>query len=260
MSKGMNAVVTGSSSGIGLGIAREFASRGMNVMMHGIEEATKVETERAKLESIAGTKVIYMRADMTKAVEIRDLLGSATDEFGHVDVLVNNAGIQFVSPIDEFPEDRWDAVIALNLTAAFHAVKAVLPGMKSRGFGRIVNIASVHGLVASAYKSAYVAAKHGIVGMTKSAALEVAEQGVTVNAVCPGYVWTTIMKNQVADISRKRGMSEEEVVDEILKEKHPNRKFVSVEQVASLVYYLCTEEAGAITGAALPVDGGWTVG
>ena len=258
MLNGLNAVVTGSSSGIGRGIAKAFAARGMNVVMHGIEDAAKIEPDRADIEAACGTIVRYCQADMTRPGEIRELIRFADQELGKVDVLVNNAGIQFVAPIDEFPDETWDAIIAINLTAAFHGTKAVLPGMKSRGFGRVINIASVHGLVASPYKSAYVTAKHGIVGMTKTVALEVAEQGVTVNAICPGYVWTPLVEKQIPETASSRGISEQAVIEDVLLHAQATKKFVTIDQVASLACYLCADDAASITGAALSVDGGWS--
>ncbi len=258
MTESRCALVTGSSSGIGLGIADAFAKRGMNVFMHGIETADAVESQRRKLADESGVTVLYRQADLTRPAQIRELVHDAEQAMGKVDVLVNNAGIQFVSPIDEFPEDKWDTIIALNLSAAFHGIKAVLPGMKARGFGRIINVASVHGLVASPYKSAYVAAKHGIVGMTKSAALEVAEQGITINAICPGYVWTSLMEKQVPDTAKARGITEQQVIEDVLLRAQPTRQFVTVEQIAALACFLCGDEAASFTGAALPIDGGWS--
>ncbi len=258
MLNGMNAVVTGSSSGIGRGIAKAFAARGMNVVMHGIENPDEIEADRTGIEAESGTTVLYRRADMTRPGDIRELMQYAADTLGGVDVLVNNAGIQFVAPVDEFPEEKWDAVIAINLSAAFHGTKAVLPAMKSRGFGRVINIASVHGLVASPYKAAYVAAKHGVVGMTKTVALEVAERGITVNAICPGYVWTPLVEKQIPETAHSRGISEQAVIEDVLLHAQATKQFVTIEQVASLSCYLCTEDAASITGTALSVDGGWS--
>jgi len=258
MLNGKNAVVTGSSSGIGLGIAKSFAESGMNVLMNGIEPADQVESERSGIEAEYGVNALYKQADMTRPEEIRELVELGESSFGQVDVLVNNAGIQFVSPIDEFPEDKWDAIIAVNLSSAFHAIKAALPGMKQRGWGRIVNIASAHGLVASPYKSAYVAAKHGIVGITKTVALEVAEAGITVNAICPGYVWTPLVARQVPDTAKARGISEQAVIEDVMLRAQPTKKFVTIEEVAELARYLCSDAAGSITGTSLSMDGGWT--
>lgn len=258
MLKGKNAIVTGSSSGIGLGIATALAGAGANVLMNGIEPAEQVESERSKLEKEHGTKVLYRQADMTKPQEIRELVQYGEISLGQVDVLVNNAGIQFVSPIEEFPEDKWDAIIATNLSSAFHTIKAALPGMKQRGWGRIVNTASTHGLIASPYKTAYAAAKHGIVGLTKAVALEAAEFGVTVNAICPGYVWTPLVAKQIPDTAKARGISEQEVIDKVMLGGQPTRKFVTIEEVAELACYLCGDGAGSITGASMVIDGGWT--
>lgn len=258
MLKGKNAIVTGSSSGIGLGIAKRFAGSGMNVLMNGIESPGEVEAERASVEQAGGVSALYKQADMSKPDEIRDLIEFGESSFGQVDVLVNNAGIQFVAPVEEFPEDKWDAIIAINLSSAFHTIKRVLPGMKKRGWGRIVNIASAHGLIASPYKSAYVAAKHGILGLTKTIALEAAEHGVTVNAICPAYVWTSLIEKQIPDTAKTRGITEQQVIDEVLLKAQPTKKFVTIEQIADLAYFLCGDGAASITGAALTVDGGWT--
>lgn len=258
MLKGKTALVTGSSSGIGLGIAKGFAGAGMNVLMNGIEPPDEVEDERGGIENEHGVQVLYKQADMVKPEQIRALIQLGETAFGRIDVLVNNAGIQFVSPVEEFPEDKWDAIIAINLSAAFHTIKAALPGMKKRGWGRIINIASTHRLVASPYKSAYVAAKHGIVGITKTIALEAAESGVTVNAICPGYVWTPLMEQQVPDTARARGITEQEVIDDVMLHAQPTKKFVTIEEVSELACFLCDEAAGSITGASLPIDGGWT--
>ncbi|MDA8586688.1 3-hydroxybutyrate dehydrogenase [Rhodobacteraceae bacterium] len=257
MVKNKSAVITGSSSGIGLGIAEGFAKAGINVMMNGIEPAEQVEADRARLESY-GVKALYSRANMMKPEEVRGLISEATEAFGTVDILVNNAGIQFVAPIDEFPEDKWDAIISLNLTSAFHTTKAVLPGMKAAGWGRIINIASAHGLVASPFKSAYVSAKHGILGMTKTVALEVAEQNITVNAICPGYVLTPLVEKQIPDTAKARGITEEEVKRDVLLAAQPTKKFVTVEQLADTALFLCSDGAASTTGVALPVEGGWT--
>jgi len=258
MLKGKNAIVTGSSSGIGLGIAKRFAAEGMNVLMNGIEPADQVEPERAGIESEYRVQALYSQADMTQPAEIRQLVELGESSFGQTDVLVNNAGIQFVSPIEEFPDDKWDAIIAINLSSAFHTIKAALPGMKKRGWGRIVNIASAHGLVASPYKVAYVAAKHGVVGLTKTVALEAAESGITVNAICPGYVWTPLVAAQVPDTAKARGISEQEVIDNVLLRAQPTKKFVTIEEVAELACFLCGDAAGNITGTTHSMDGGWT--
>jgi len=249
-------IVTGSTSGIGLAIAEGFAAAGMNVMLNGIEAAADVEGTRERLEEL-GASVLYSPADMSKPAEIRDMVGFAEKSFGGVDIVVNNAGIQFVAPVDEFPEGKWDAIMAINLSSSFHVAKAVLPGMKARGWGRIINMASAHGLVASAYKSAYVAAKHGLVGLTKTLALEVAEQGITVNAICPGYVLTPLVAKQIPDTARARGITEEEVKRDVLLAAQPTRKFVTTEEISALALFLCSDAAASMTGTALPIDGGW---
>ena len=253
---GKTAIVTGSSSGIGLGIAEGFARAGLNVMMNGIESAAGIEPHRDRLEALGG-KVLYRTANLMDPEEVRGLVSAANEAFGGVDILVNNAGIQHVAPIEDFPQGKWDAIIALNLSSAFHAIKAVIPGMKERGWGRIVNIASAHGLVASPYKSAYVAAKHGILGLTKTVALEVAEAGITVNAVCPGYVLTPLVEKQIPDTARARGISEEEVKRDVLLAAQPTKQFVTVEQLAGTTAFLCSDDAASITGSAIPVEGGW---
>ncbi|MDA4843820.1 3-hydroxybutyrate dehydrogenase [Hoeflea sp. E7-10] len=257
VSDAKTAVVTGSSSGIGLGIAEGFAAKGMNIVMNGISPAEKVEPLRQRLEETHGAKVIYVEANIMKPEGVRALMASAAEAFGRVDVLVNNAGIQHVAPVEEFPEDKWDAIIALNLSAAFHTIRAVVPGMKASGWGRIINIASAHGLVASPFKSAYVSAKHGLVGLTKTVALEVAEHGITVNAICPGYVWTPLVERQVPDTAQARGISEEEVKRDVLLAAQPTKEFVSVEHLSAVASFLCSDDASSITGASLPVDGGW---
>ena len=257
MSEAKTAVVTGSSSGIGLGIAEGFAAKGMNVVMNGIEPSAQVEPLRKGLEDRFGVKAVYVEANIMKPDGVRSLMSTAEEAFGGVDVLVNNAGIQHVAPVEEFPVDKWDAIIALNLSAAFHATQAVVPGMKARGWGRIINIASAHGLVASPFKSAYVSAKHGLVGLTKTVALEVAEHGITVNAICPGYVWTPLVEKQIPDTAEARGITEEEVKRDVLLAAQPTKEFVSVEHMAAVANFLCSEEASSITGASLPVDGGW---
>jgi 3-hydroxybutyrate dehydrogenase len=239
-------------------MATAFAEAGMNVVLNGIEPAEKVEKTRQDLEAKGEGRVIFHGADMSKPDEIADLVVTAEKEFGGVDVLVNNAGIQHVEAVDTFPTAKWDAIIAINLSSAFHTIRAALPGMKKRRFGRIINIASAHGLVASPYKSAYVAAKHGIIGLTKTVALEAAEHGVTVNAICPGYVWTSLVENQVADQAKARGISEEKVKDDVMLKVQPTKEFVTVEELAAYALFLTTDAARSITGASLTVDGGWT--
>ncbi|MEM1045766.1 MAG: 3-hydroxybutyrate dehydrogenase [Pseudomonadota bacterium] len=258
MSRQKNAIVTGSSSGIGLGIAEGLASTGMNVMMNGIEKPDQVEAERDRIERTHGVKVSYCPANMMKPDGVRELVESAEHDLGPIDVLVNNAGIQHVAPVEEFPDDKWEAILSLNLSATFYATKAVLAGMKAREWGRIINIASAHGLVASPYKAAYVAAKHGILGLTKTVALEAAEQGVTVNAICPGYVWTPLVEQQIPDTAKARGLTEDQVKRDVLLAAQPTKKFATVEEMAALAMFLCSDGAASITGTALPVDGGWT--
>ncbi|MCX2725060.1 3-hydroxybutyrate dehydrogenase [Roseibium salinum] len=252
------AVITGSTSGIGLGCARAFAEKGANVVINGLGDADEIEKTRVAIEADFGVRCIYSPANMLNGEEIAGMIADAEKEFGAVDILVNNAGIQFVSPVDEFPIDKWDAIIAINLTSAFHAIRAVLPGMKKRGWGRIVNTASAHALVASPYKSAYVAAKHGIAGLTKTVALEVAQQGITVNAICPGYVWTPLVEAQIPDTMKARNMTEEQVKNDVMLAAQPTKKFVTIEQVAGYAVFLCSDTAASITGSILPIDGGWT--
>ncbi|MGH6931447.1 MAG: 3-hydroxybutyrate dehydrogenase [Dongiaceae bacterium] len=255
---GKNAIVTGSTSGIGLGIAKAFAEVGMNVMLNGFGDAKDIEKTRADLEKEYGIVAAYSAADMSRPGEINAMVENARKAFGGVDVLVNNAGIQHVEAIETFPVAKWDAIIAIDLSSAFHGIRAVVPEMKARKWGRIINIASAHGLVASPFKSAYVAAKHGVLGLTKTVALETAEHGITVNAICPGYVLTPLVQKQIPETAKARGISEEEVVKNVLLHAQPTRQFVTTEQIGALSVFLCTESAASITGAALPVEGGWT--
>ncbi len=256
--KGKTALVTGSTSGIGLGIAEAFAASGANLVINGFGDAAEIVRLRSDLAQRHGVEVIYDGADMSRPDQIEAMIKRAIEAFGAVDILVNNAGIQHVAPVDDFPLAKWDAIIAINLSSNFHTIRAAVPGMKRRGWGRIVNVASAHALVASPFKSAYVAAKHGIAGLTKTVALEVAEQGITVNAICPGYVLTPLVRKQIPDTARARGISEEEVVRNVLLAAQPTRKFVTVEQVASFATFLASDAAASITGAVLPIEGGWT--
>ncbi len=258
MLTGKNAIVTGSTSGIGLGIAEALAKAGANVMLNGLGDPDQIEATRAGLEQDCGATVLYSAANMMNRDEIAEMVETAREAFGSVDVLVNNAGIQHVAPIETFPPEKWDAIIAINLSSAFHGMRAVIPDMKERRFGRIINIASAHALVASPFKSAYVAAKHGIAGLTKTVALEVAEHGITVNAIAPGYVLTPLVEAQVADTAKARGISEEEVKRDVLLAAQPTKQFVTVEQLGELAIFLCGDAAASITGTILPVDGGWT--
>jgi 3-hydroxybutyrate dehydrogenase len=256
--KGQVALITGSTSGIGLGIAEAFAAAGARLVINGFGPEAEIDDTRARLAAQYGVEVAYDAADMSRPEAIERMMKSTLERFGRIDVLVNNAGIQHVAPIEEFPLDKWDAILAINLSAAFHTIRLAVPAMKRQGFGRIVNVASAHALVASPFKSAYVAAKHGIAGLTKTVALEVAENNITVNAVCPGYVLTPLVQKQIPDTARARGITEEEVVRNVLLAAQPTRKFVTVEEVAGLVLFLSGPSAASITGAVLPIEGGWT--
>jgi 3-hydroxybutyrate dehydrogenase len=258
MLKQKTALITGSTSGIGLAIAQRLAAEGANIVLNGFGEAGEIEKLRKQIASECGVKVAYDGADMSRPDAIAAMMQKAIAAFGAVDVLVNNAGIQHVAPVDEFPLDKWDAIIAINLSSAFHTTRAALPAMRKKRWGRIVNIASAHALVASPFKSAYVASKHGIAGLTKTVALEVAEQGITANAICPGYVLTPLVKNQIPDTARTRGISEEQVVRDVILAAQPSKQFVKVEEVAALTAFLCSEGAKSITGAMLSIDGGWS--
>jgi len=258
MLKGKTAVITGSTSGIGLGIARALAGDGANIVINGFGPAADIEKERAGLEKDFKVKAVYSPADMTKPAEIAEMIKTAEKTFGSVDVLVNNAGIQHVAPIEEFPIEKWDQILAINLMSAFHTIRAAVPGMKARKWGRIINTASAHSLVASPFKAAYVTAKHGLTGLTKTVALEVATFGITANCISPGYVWTPLVEKQIPDTMKARNMTEEQVKRDVLLLAQPTKQFVTVEQVASLALYLTSDAAANITGANLSIDGGWT--
>jgi 3-hydroxybutyrate dehydrogenase len=256
--KGKTALVTGSTSGIGLAVARALAAEGANLVINGFGDADEIEAIRAGLEQGSGGRALYSGADLTRPEQIHAMIVDAELELGAIDILVNNAGTQHVAPIDEFPVEKWDLILALNLSAAFHAIRLALPGMKGKGWGRIISTASAHSLVASPNKAPYVAAKHGIAGLTKAVALETAACGITVNCISPGYVWTPLVENQIPDTMKARGLTREQVMNDVLLAAQPTRKFVTVDQVAALALFLCRDEAAAITGANLSMDGGWT--
>jgi 3-hydroxybutyrate dehydrogenase len=255
---GRSALVTGSTSGIGLGIASALAQAGANVTLNGFGDQQEIERIRAGLAERTGVTVRYSGADMGKGDEVVALVRAAEAAHGAIDILVNNAGIQFVAPIEEFPAAKWEAILAINLSHAYYAIHAALPGMRQRGFGRIINVASAHGLVASAYKAAYVAAKHGMVGLTKVVALETAEANITCNAICPGFVRTPLVEGQIDEQAKAHGLPRERVIKEVNLASQPSKRFVEVEEVAALAVFLCSDAARSITGAALPVDGAWT--
>jgi len=253
-----SALVTGSTSGIGLGIAQALARAGANVMLHGLGDLATNQRLRATLAGETGVRVELHDADVSRAGEVTRLVAATEEAFGGIDILVNNAGIQFVSAVEEFPPERWHAIQDIVLNASFHAIRAALPGMKRRGWGRILNLVSVHGLVASPFKSAYVAAKHGQVGLTKSVALELAETGITCNAICPGYVRTPLVEAQIDAQAKVHGLPRDRVIREIILAAQPNKRFVEIDEVAALALFLCGTQAASITGAAIPIDGGWT--
>jgi len=258
MTTDRTAVITGSTSGIGRGIALKLAAEGTQVMINGFGDPAEIETLRTELENLSGKPAFYSDADMTKPDQIAAMIETAQTKMGGVDILINNAGVQHVAPIEEFPDNKWEQIIAVNLSSAFYTTKAVIAGMKSRGWGRIINLASAHSLVASPYKSAYVAAKHGIAGLTKTTALETAEFGVTVNAVSPGYVLTPLVQAQIDAIAQERGISEKDARLDAFLAKHPNKEFTQVDDVAATVAYLCSDAAKGITGTNITMDGGWT--
>jgi 3-hydroxybutyrate dehydrogenase len=260
MLKGKTAIVTGSTSGIGLGIARALAASGANLMLNGFGDAAQIETLRAGLASEFGAKVGYSSADMSKPDQIHAMVEAAVGQLGSADILVNNAGIQYTAPVESFPPERWDAVIAINLSAVFHGIQAALPRMKARNWGRIINIASAHGLVASPNKSAYVSAKHAVVGLTKTVAIEVAQTPITCNAICPGFVRTPLAEAQLPALAKQYGVSEEVALKQHLLEHQPSKRWIEVDEVAQMALYLCGPGSGGVTGAALSIDGGWFAG
>jgi 3-hydroxybutyrate dehydrogenase len=255
---GRVSLVTGSTSGIGLGIARALAEAGSAVVLNGFGDAAEIAKTRDQMAENCSVKVTYSAADMTKPEAIAGMIDTALADHGRLDVLVNNAGIQHVAPLDQFPVEKWDAILSINLSSAFHTMRLALPAMRRNGFGRIINIASAHGLVGSPFKAAYVAAKHGIVGLTKVAALETAEQGITCNAICPGYVYTPLVETQIDGQARAHGISREQVIHDVLLAQQPNKRFATVEELGAFTVFLASDAAASITGTALPVDGGWT--
>jgi len=258
MLQGKSALVTGSTSGIGLRIADALAGQGANVMLNGFGDAGEIDKTCRRLQTEHGIRTAYSKADMADPAAIAAMIAEAGRVFGSLDILVNNVGIQHVAPVEQFPPEKWDAILAVNLSSAFHTIRAALPGMRARGWGRIVNIASGHGLVASPFKSAYVAAKHGLIGLTKTVALETAGKGITCNAICPGYVLTPLVEKQIQDQAAAHRVSREEAIEKIILERQPSKQFVEIDEVAALALYLCSDSAASITGASLSIDGGWT--
>ncbi|CAN5306033.1 3-hydroxybutyrate dehydrogenase [soil metagenome] len=256
--KGKTALITGSTSGIGLAYAKALAAEGTNVVINGFGDADAIEKERLALEATSGAKALYSGHDLTKVDQIEAMMKEAADAFGGIDILINNAGMQFVSPVENFPVEKWDLIIALNLTSAFHTSRLAIPYMKGKAWGRIIQTASAHSKAASPFKSAYVAAKHGIAGLTKTIALETATFGITANCISPGYVWTPLVENQIPDTMKARGMTREQVMNDVLLAGQPTKQFVTVEQVAAMALFLCSDAAANITGANMSIDGGWT--
>ncbi|WP_336959102.1 3-hydroxybutyrate dehydrogenase [Sphingobium aquiterrae] len=256
--KGKTALITGSTSGIGLAYAKVLAAEGANIVINGFGDAGAIETERLALEAASGAKALYSGHDLTKVDQIEAMMKDAADAFGGVDILINNAGMQHVAPVEEFPLDKWDLIIALNLNSAFHTTRLALPYMKERKWGRLIQTASAHSMTASPFKSAYVTAKHGLFGFTKTVALETATFGITANCISPGYVWTPLVENQIPDTMKARGMTREQVMNDVLLAGQPTKQFVTVDQVAAMALFLCRDEAANITGANMMVDGGWT--
>jgi 3-hydroxybutyrate dehydrogenase len=256
--KGKTALITGSTSGIGLAYAKMLAAEGANVVINGFGDPAAIEAERSALVAASGAGALYSGHDLTKVDQIEAMMAEAASTFGGVDILINNAGTQYVAPVEEFPVDKWNLIIALNLTSAFHTTRLALPWMKQKGWGRIIQTASAHSLAASPFKSAYVTAKHGLAGFTKTVALETATFGITANCISPGYVWTPLVENQIPDTMKARGMTREQVMNDVLLAGQPTKQFVTVEQVAAMALFLCRDEASSITGANMSIDGGWT--
>lgn len=258
MLKGKTAIVTGSTSGIGQGMALALAQAGCNVMLNGLGDAAQIEAERAKMEKDTGSKILFNGADMTKPDQIEAMMKETKAKFGSIDIIVNNAGVQHVAPIDEFPPEKWDQIIAINLTSAFHMIRLAVPYMKQSGWGRIINLASAHALVASPFKGAYVAAKHGLAGLTKTVALELGEKNITCNAICPGYVKTPLVDKQIGDQAKARGISEEDVIKNVILGVEATKKFTTIEDIGALCVFLCSDTGKNMTGTIIPIDGGWT--